>query len=88
MDKITQGERAGELLINPVFQEAIQGVKDAIHEQWEKCPIRDVEGQQYLKLELKILNDLVGNIRSMVNSGKMEAHKKTVGQKVRQFVRS
>ena len=87
MDNITKGDRAQELLDNAVFKEAVEGVRKALHHQWEQAPIRDIEGQQVLKLELKLLNDLIANIRSMAQSGKLERHEKTLKEKVTQFVR-
>ena len=90
MDKITQGERAAELLENEIFKAAVEGVREAIHEQWANSPIRDVEGQQALRMSLKLLDDLVANVRSMVNAGKMEKIRVNNGvmDKVAQFIRS
>ena len=89
MDKVTKGERAAELMESPIFKAAVEGVRMAIHAQWAASPLRDIEGQQALRMELKLLDDLVGNIRSMVNAGKMEtvrAHN-TALDKIRRFAK-
>lgn len=68
---IRRGEEAQRLLENPIFREAVDGIKAAIIEKWEICPIRDYEGQKELKLMLKLLNDLESNIIKVVSSGKI-----------------
>jgi hypothetical protein len=65
------GEQAKQLLANPIYRKAFDDVRQGILNAWEKAPVRDLEGQQHLKLMLKLLNDLEGNIRQAADTGKL-----------------
>ena len=66
-----KGRRAAEIIENPVFKEAWDGLRQAIHDKWESCPVRDVEGQHELKLMLKLMGDLESNLKHFINDGKI-----------------
>lgn len=66
-----RGEEARRLLENPLFREAIDGIKSAIVQKWQEAPIMDREGQHELKLMLKLANDFEANIIRVMNSGKV-----------------
>lgn len=68
---INRAQQAKFLLDNPIYQEAIEGVRSAIITAWSNAPIRDVDGQHELKLMLKLLTDLENNILRAVNDGKL-----------------
>jgi hypothetical protein len=68
---IDRANRAQALLGNPMFTEAFELVAKAIHDAWEAAPVRDVEGQQILKLQLKLLTDVKANVETAVTDGKM-----------------
>ena len=70
---IDRGARAAALLANPTLKEAFEMVKQAIHEAWEAAPVRDTEGQQILKLQLKLLGDVRANLETAVTDGKLAA---------------
>ena len=65
------GKRAKELWENIEFQKAIRNVRLGILEKWTSSPIQDMEGQHELRLMLKILDDVEGNIRKTINDGFM-----------------
>jgi hypothetical protein len=68
-----KGIRADALLNDEVFTEAMANLRNAIVQKWTECPIRDVEAQHELKLMVKLLADLEGNIRAFIQDGKMAA---------------
>lgn len=67
--EIQDGTRAEYLMdeMRPYFDM----LRDAIIKQWESCPVRDKDGQNELKLMRKLLNDLEGNIKTVVDTGKL-----------------
>lgn len=66
-----RGRQAELLLDNPIYRESIEAVRTAIIAQWQACPIRDKEGQHELKLMNKLLNDLVANINTVAETGRL-----------------
>lgn len=68
---VTRAQQAKHLLDNPIYQESIKSVREAIIKAWSDAPIRDVDGQHELKLMLKLLTDLENNILRAVNDGKL-----------------
>ena len=71
---LDRASRAKALLDNPTLQEAFDLVAKAIHEAWEAAPVRDAEGQQILKLQLKLLGDVRANLERAIADGKLAAH--------------
>lgn len=69
--EIDRGMRAKALMESPAFVEAFVEVRKGIHEQWAKSPIRDIEGQTNLRLMVKLLDELEGQIRSVATTGKL-----------------
>ncbi len=68
---VTRAQQAKHLLDNPIYQESIKSVREAIIKAWSDAPIRDIDGQHELKLMLKLLTDLENNILRVVNDGKI-----------------
>ena len=70
-EEIDRGHRANALLQNAMFREAFGKVRQGIHDRWAASPIRDVEGQTSLRMMLKLLDDVEGNIKSVAMTGKL-----------------
>lgn len=70
---LDRAARAKAVLDNTAYQEAFEDVRRAIHEAWEAAPVRDTEGQQILKLQLKLLSDVRANLDRAIADGKMAA---------------
>lgn len=70
---IDRGQRAKSLIENPMLHDAFALVAQAIHEAWEAAPVRDIEGQQILKLQLKLLGDVRANLERAIADGKLAA---------------
>lgn len=49
----------------------MEAVKQGILDAWANSPIRDKEGQNELRLMLKLLSDLHNNIRQVAHTGKL-----------------
>jgi hypothetical protein len=70
-EEVQQGYQAKQLLENEVFKSAFENVRVGIYEKWKSCPVRDVQGQHELKLMDKLLGELEGYIKQVVDTGKM-----------------
>lgn len=70
-DELKRGEQARQVIENEIYAESWQSARDGIIQAWESCPIRDKEGQNELKLMLKLLTDVRRNIETVMNTGKM-----------------
>lgn len=66
-----KGARANALLNSDIYQEAMGKVEAGILQAWKDSPIRDTEGQQYLRLMMKALRDLQGYITEIAQTGKL-----------------
>lgn len=67
----SRGGKANTLLRSEIYMEAMQKVEDGITQAWKDSPIRDAEGQQYLRLMMKVLKDLQAHIKDVAETGKM-----------------
>jgi hypothetical protein len=70
-DATQRAQRAKSLLEDSELTEAFNGVRTALLERFEACPIRDIEGQHEIKLMLKLLVDVRANLQSVVDNGKV-----------------
>lgn len=70
---IEKADRCQKLLDDPDLKDAFAIVRQAIFTNIEKCPIRDTEGAEKLRLMLKLLNDVRANLEQAVAEGKAEA---------------
>ena len=81
-----QGSKAKTVLESEAFQSAFNGVKSAIVDAWQECPIRDKEGAHELKLMLKLMKDIEGHLQKAVADGQFAAKElkrdKTISQKI------
>ncbi len=69
-EELARGARAARLLSDPIFDDAFKVVEQAIMDLWAQSPIRDLEGQQLLRLELKLLGDVRAVLESAVADAK------------------
>lgn len=70
---LERAAKARAILDNPMYDESFALVAQAIHEAWEAAPVRDLEGQQLLKLQLKLLGDVRANLDRAIADGKVAA---------------
>ena len=69
-DDLERGSQAAGLVASPAFQAAFASVEQAIHDLWAACPVRDLEGQQLLRLQLPLLGDVRAALESAIEDGK------------------
>jgi hypothetical protein len=86
--EIDRGAKAETLLKNETYREAVGKVRQGILDLWSNSPIRDVEGQTYLRLQLKALDDIEKNIQHVANTGKLamrqREHERTMAERARE----
>lgn len=70
-EELIRGERAARIIENEIYIESWKSVRDGIIRAWESAPIRDKEGQNELKLMLKLLNDVRKNIENVMQTGSL-----------------
>lgn len=83
----TQAAKAQKLLEDETFKGAINSVRSAIFERWEACSIEDKESAHELKLMLKLLNDLRGNLEMAVHNGRMAANELNIDKSLLRKIR-
>lgn len=70
---VERGMQAQRLLKDPMVVEAFQTVAKTLHEAWERCPVRDREGQHELRLMLELLSQLKSFFDLALSDGELAA---------------
>jgi len=73
-EEIERGEQAALLLSHPLLVEARTKIKTELMDAWQTSPARDVEGRETLWLSLKLLEQVMGHLESVVETGQLAAH--------------
>ena len=66
-----RSELAKSILDNPVFQDAIKQIKQELYGEFLNSPARDSEGREKIYLMGKMLDLLLVNIKSVMETGKL-----------------
>ena len=66
-----RGHKAKAILDDPLFVEAIQKVSSELDAEWLNSPIRDTEGREKIYMMKKMLNVLLVQIQSVMETGKL-----------------
>ncbi len=66
-----RAEHASRLLEDPLVKEAFELVDREILDQWEACPVRDVEGREYLWRFLKTSRKFKSVFMGVIQSGQI-----------------
>lgn len=69
--EVADGTRAHLLLESPAYKDAVSKVRQGILDAWAGSPLADKDGQHTLRLMLKLLNDIEGNIKEVATTGKL-----------------
>ena len=85
-DITARANRAKSLLEDAELTAAFNGVRTALLERFEACPIRDIEGQHEIKLMLKLLADVRANLQSVVDSGKVIEYNVSMLERARRLI--
>jgi len=67
--EIMRGERAEQLLREPLLTEAFEIIEQEYMAQWKNSPARDEAGREKLWLMLKLLGQVHGQLQAVVNTG-------------------
>lgn len=70
---IHRGERAKQLLAEPLIQESLKRLETDIFEAWAKTGIRDKEGQHELLLMVQTARKFKALLEQIVITGEIEA---------------
>ena len=74
MDKekeIQRGQQAKRILEDPIYIEALQKVSAELDLEWINSPIRDTEGREKIYMMRKMLNVLLVQLQSVMETGKL-----------------
>jgi len=74
MDKekeIQRGQQAKRILEDPIYVEALQKVSQELDQEWINSPIRDTEGREKIYMMRKMLNVLLVQLQSVMETGKL-----------------
>ena len=66
-----RGHRAKAILEDEIFVEAIQKVSGELDTEWVNSPVRDTEGREKIYMMKKMLNVLLVQLRSVMETGKL-----------------
>jgi hypothetical protein len=69
--EIDRERLAREVAENPVFREAIDGLRDQLRAEWEQSPARDTEGRERLWLAVNLLSKIESHLSTVMQTGKM-----------------
>ena len=66
-----RGHRAKEILEDEIFTEAIKKVSDELDLEWINSPVRDIEGREKIYMMKRMLNVLLVQLKSVMETGKL-----------------
>ena len=66
-----RGHRAKQILEDEIFVEAIQKVSVELDQEWLNSPVRDTEGREKIYMMKKMLNVLLVQLQSVMETGKL-----------------
>jgi len=69
--QVSRGQRAKELLEDPLLQDSLKAIRNKLLHEWENTPLRDVEGREKLFLMLKAHTELEAMLISEIETGKL-----------------
>ena len=69
--EVQKGNRAKQILEDEIFAEAVKIVSDELDLEWINSPVRDTEGREKIYMMKKMLNVLLVQLRSVMETGKL-----------------
>lgn len=69
-EQALRGQKARELLANPLLTEAFETIEKEVYDAWLSSPARDDEGREKLWLKVKLLHKLRGQLELIVETGR------------------
>jgi hypothetical protein len=71
LEEVKRGERAEEILNNPIYIEAIDKVRDGIIQSMAESPLGDDKTHNRLVIAMQILNQIEKQLKGVMQTGKM-----------------
>ena len=75
-DEQRRAELSKSVLENPVFEEAVNKIKNDLYAEFQNSPARDSEGREKIYLMGKMFDLLLVHLRSVMETGKLNKLKK------------
>lgn len=70
-EEIERGHQAAMLLNHPLLIEARDTIKTELMNAWQTSPARDVDGRETLWLSVKLLEQVMSHLQSVVETGQL-----------------
>lgn len=89
-EEIRKAGKANEILENEIFREAVEGVQNALIIGIKGAAFKDTELVVRLSQELRALDGVLTNLRSMVETGQMaeaEIERRSLMDRIKEFTR-
>jgi len=83
--EIHLGNLAKEVLENEIFTDAVKKIEDRLNQEWLSSPLRDTEAREKIFLMRKMLESLINEITSVMETGKLANKSLTDIQKTKIF---
>jgi hypothetical protein len=85
--EIQNGERAAQLLQEPILVEALETIEQEYIDQWKNSPVRDHEAREKLWLMVKTAQKFRLELEQVMNTGKVARATlaQRLGQKLNPF---
>lgn len=71
MREIERARQAGELAEHPLYKESFEVVRSRLFEAWKTSPARDRESRENIWLMLKLLENVEGHLKELMETGKL-----------------
>ena len=69
--EIHLGNLAKEVLENEIFTDAVKKIEERLNQEWLASPLRDTEAREKIFLMRKMLESLINEITSVMETGKL-----------------
>lgn len=73
LEEVKRGEQAAQILDNPIYQEALQKVKDSLIASMANSPLGDEKTHNRLVIALQLLNQINKQLTDVMQTGKLAA---------------
>ena len=73
LEEVKRGEQAAVILDNPIYQEALQKVKDSLIARMANSPLGDEKTHNRLVIALQLLNQINKQLTDVMQTGKLAA---------------
>lgn len=88
-DEATRGERASELMDDPLMVEAFTLMQERFTAEWADSPVRDTEGRERIWMMQKLLQNVRSHLLQAATTGKLASlqleQKRSMAQKAKQW---